>query len=100
MPTIIKPLSSKGKSSPIHIASHDFPVTKKPEPVLSRDSSDESFELPSLPMPTIPPPPPPCLVEEEIEDNTAEYSDESCSYAIVMFDFESDIVEDLNIKVS
>lgn len=88
MPTIIKPVSSKGK------ASQDFNITKKT--TLNHQSSDESFEddLPSLPMPTIPPPPPPCL------NDAVEVDEETCSYAIALYDFESDVVEDLNIRVS
>lgn len=90
MPTIIKPMTSKTKPSTNNIASHDFNFgfEKQYQQV---NTSYEDY-LPSLPMPTIPPPPPPCLAEGTDED--------SCSYAIVMYDFESDVVEDLNIRVS
>lgn len=85
MPTIIKPTLNKGKLSPLE--------TKKTAPVLQLPS-DDCFEddLPSLPMPTIPPPPPPSFeVEDEEEKN---------SYGIALFDFESDVPEDLNLRVS
>lgn len=83
MPTIIKPASSKSKET-----------TKKTAPVLELPS-DESFDddLPSLPMPTMPPPPPPSF-EADNDD------EEKCSYAIALFDFESDVPEDLNLRVS
>lgn len=89
MPTIIKPISSKGKASPTHIIAE----TKKTA-MVHEMASDESFDddLPSLPMPTMPPPPPPVVDEEEEEEKN--------SYAIVLFDFESDVVEDLNLRVS
>lgn len=87
MPTIIKPFASKGKTSPTH-------ETKKLPPVLSHQSSDESFDddPPSPPMPTIPPPPPPSTVLDD--------DDETCSYAIALYDFESDVPEDLSLRVS
>ena len=88
MPTIIKPASAsgRGKASPINLE------IKKTEKVLLQQSSDESFDddLPSPPMPTIPPPPPPSFEEND---------EEKCSHAIALFDFESDVPEDLNIKV-
>lgn len=90
MPTIIKPVGpSKGKTSPTHVE------IKKTAPALIQKLSDESFEddLPSPPMPTIPPPPPPSF--DELEDD-----EEKCSYAIALYDFESDVPEDLNIKVN
>lgn len=87
MPTIIKPMTNKGKVSPANVE------TKKTAPVLSREPSDEDYDLPSLPMPSIPPPPPPVL--EDMDDDT-----ETSSHAIALYDFESDVVEDLNIKVS
>jgi hypothetical protein len=63
---------------------------KKTVPVMDLPS-DESFDddLPSPPMPSIPPPPPPTFEEEE-----------ESSYAIALFDFESDVAEDLNLRVS
>lgn len=86
MPTIIKPVSGKGKISPVE--------TKKTAPILEMPS-DESFEddLPSLPMPTMPPPPPPCLATDDDDQETN-------SYGIALFDFDSDVVEDLNLRVS
>lgn len=91
MPTIIKPIvASKGKSSPTHVEA------KKPATVLyihQESVSDESYdEFPSLPMPTIPPPPPPIVVDDDVEETTA--------YGFALFDFESDVVEDLNLRVS
>lgn len=93
MPTIIKPaVASKGKSSPTHAAE-----VKKLAPTLyshQESVSDESYEddLPSPPMPTVPPPPPPIVVDDDDE--------ETCSYGFALFDFESDVVEDLNLRVS
>lgn len=83
MPTIIKPTSAKAKTSPVE--------TKKTVPV--ELPSDESFDddLPSPPMPSIPPPPPPSFDVDEQEEES--------SYAIVLFDFESEVAEDLNLKV-
>lgn len=91
MPTIIKPIvASKGKSSPTHVEA------KKPATVLyihQESVSDESYdEFPSLPMPTIPPPPPPIVVDDDVEETSA--------YGFALFDFESDVVEDLNLRVS
>lgn len=83
MPTIIKPTSVKAKTSPVE--------TKKTVPL--ELPSDDSFDddLPSPPMPSIPPPPPPSFdVDEE----------ETSSYGIALFDFESDVAEDLNLRVS
>lgn len=96
MPTIIKPAAAKGKVSPVHTAHQGYSNTSKTTPVLMQQSSDESFDddLPSLPMPSIPPPPPPCL------DDLVDDDDETCSYGIALYDFESDVVEDLNIRVS
>jgi hypothetical protein len=84
MPTIIKPTSAKVKTSPVE--------TKKTVPLMEL-TSDDSFDddLPSPPMPTIPPPPPPSFDVEEQEES---------SYAIALFDFESDVPEDLNLRVS
>lgn len=85
VPTIIKPILSKGKSSPTYV----FSDNQDSETICSQQSERED-SLASLPMPTIPPPPLPCLTD----------GDEHCSYAIVLFDFDSDVVEDLSIKVS
>lgn len=95
MPTIIKPVSSKGKTSTNEPAMVHFD-TKKTAPVLSHQLSDESFDdsLPSLPMPSMPPPPLPDLEDLDGDDEEKE------SYAIVLYDFDSDVVEDLNLKVS
>lgn len=83
MPTIIKPMS-RGE-------------VRKTAPVLSliEQASDESFDddLPSLPMPSIPPPPPPVIDDED-------ENEEKSSYAIALFNFESDVIEDLNLRVS
>lgn len=88
MPTIIKPIAAnKGKVLPTHV---------KAAPLLihQESASDDSFydDLPSPPMPTMPPPPPPQFLEED--------DSETCSYAIALFDYESEVVEDLNIRVS
>ena len=96
MPTIIKPPTAvKGKVSPTSVASQELFNTMKTAPILNHQSSDESCEddLPSLPMPSIPPPPPPQL-EESDED------EEHNPYGIALYDFESDVVEDLNLRVS
>lgn len=97
MPTIIKPTTSsvKGKVSPNSVASQDLFSSMKTAPsLLSHQSSDESFDddLPSLPMPSIPPPPPPLLEDGDNE--------ELQPHAIALYDFESDVVEDLNLRVS
>lgn len=97
MPTIIKPTAAgKGKVSPISVASQELFDTMKTAPILSHQSSDESFDddLPSLPMPSIPPPPPP-LLEELDEDD-----EEKNPYGIALYDFESEVIEDLNLRVS
>lgn len=89
MPTIIKPMTSN----------KHFPDVKKTAPtVVSHQISEESFDddLPSLPMPTMPPPPPPFIEA----DNIFEHDEDTTSHAIALFDFESDVVEDLNLRVS
>lgn len=93
MPTIIKPISSKGKAP----QSEAFNDIRNTDNCLSLQSNDESFDdmLPSQPMPSIPPPPLPDL--KELDDDDDEEKD---SYAIVMYDFDSDVDEDLNLKVS
>lgn len=93
MPTIIKPpMANKGKASP----TLNFVETKKTTTVLNHQISEESIDddLPSLPMPTVPPPPPPCLQTEDCDEEVP------ASYAIALYDFESDVDEDLNIRVS
>lgn len=80
-------MSSQGKISFQDVALDDD--IKKTVAVLS----DESFED-SKPMPSIPPPPLPNLEQLENSDGEKE------SYAIVLFDFESGVDEDLNLKVS
>jgi hypothetical protein len=90
MPTIIKPTTS---SNVIRkpLVSH-FPISLNEKP-----SSDDSFEddPPSPPMPTCPPP---VLVipNDEIDDE----DEDKESHAISLYDFESDVVEDLNFKVT
>lgn len=110
MPTIIKPassssLSSLRKPSPIHVPSPSpLMMNELKKPTIGPMSnykeldatSDESFEdePPSPPMPTIPAP---VLVLGGDDD---EDEDEKESYGIALYDFESDVVEDLNFRVS
>lgn len=109
MPTIIKPASSSSlasrKASPIHVPSpsplmlNEF---KKPTigPISNYKeldgTSDESFEddPPSPPMPTIPAPV--LVLDNEDYDDDEEVE----SYGIALYDFESDVTEDLSFKVS
>lgn len=100
MPTIIKPISSKGKapSLPTHVlTSREIIDTRETAPVLTQQVSEESFDgdLPSLPMPSIPPPPLPSL--EILEGDGDE---EKSSYGVALYDFDSDVAEDLNLRVS
>lgn len=89
MPTIIKPVSVKGKSSPTHIELKKTETIKEIPSVNSFDDSDVEAESP--PMPTIPPPPPPSYdAFDEVKE----------PYAIALFDFESEVEEDLNFRVS
>ncbi len=110
MPTIIKPASSSSlasrKTSPTHVPSpspssmlNDFkkftigPMSNYKE---LDATSDESFEdePPSPPMPTIPAP---VLV---LDNQNVGEDEEKESHAIALYDFESDVTEDLNFKVS
>jgi SH3 domain-containing protein 19 len=86
MPTIIKPTLSTGNRKP-HLP---FVLSEK-------TCNDESFEdnPPSPPMPKCPAP---VLV---INDNSADDDDEEKeSYAITLYNFESDVTEDLNFKAN
>lgn len=113
MPTIIKPASlatssssSTGsrKLSPIHVPLPSvLNELKKPSVGPSSNykeldaTSDESFEdePSSPPMPTIPAP-------VLVLDNkcTIDDSEETESYGIALFDFDSDVTEDLSFRVS
>lgn len=116
MPTIIKP-SSMGtrKPSPIHVPSPTPSVLNElKKPIVGPSSnykeldatSDESFEdePSSPPMPTIPAP---VLVlndenidvvnHDVVEDEDED--EEKDSYGIALYDFESDVTEDLNFRV-
>lgn len=117
MPTIIKPASSSSlsslssnsnnirKPSPIHVPSTHISEMMSSNKVSSISSaynnlestSDESFEddPPSPPMPSIPPP---VLVLDDYNINDDD-DQEKESYGIALYDFESDVTEDLNFKV-
>lgn len=110
MPTIIKPTSvnSFRKPSPVHVPLNNVEVNKKksmaPLPPVSYkpldSASDESFEdePPSPPMPTIPAP---ILVLNSNNVNEVQDEDEEKeSYGIALYDFESDVTEDLSFRVS
>lgn len=109
MPTIIKPTITKGKVSPTHLQ-HHVPLTtiqsnqkssqqvKLTRTVESFDEVEEDFSsLPSLPMPKCPPPPPPtnALLDQDDED----LDQEKLSHGFTLYDYESDLTEDLNFKV-
>jgi hypothetical protein len=101
MPTIIKPAGVTRKPSPIHVPS-SLQIKKPIAPLQPayqdlESTSDESYEEPpSPPMPTIPAP---VLV---LEENKGVYEEEEVedSYGIALFDFESDVTEDLSFRVS
>ena len=108
MPTIIKPVSqnSNRKPSPLHVPlSYNNGVLKKksmaPNPPVQYkpldSASDESFEddPPSPPMPTIPAP---VLVFDKINNDVDE--EEKDSYGIALYDYDSEVTEDLNFRVS
>ena len=112
MPTIIKPASSQNsnrKPSPIHVplssaSQHSEGIKKKslaPLPPVTYkpldSASDESFEdePPSPPMPKIPAPV--LVLDSHINDVDEE---EKESYGIALYDYESDVTEDLNFRVS
>lgn len=111
MPTIIKPtsLSSNRKPSPIHVplSSQKSEINKKKSmaplpPVQYKpldSASDESFEddPPSPPMPTIPAP---VLVFDGLNDNNETDDEGKDSYGIALYDYESEVTEDLNFRVS
>ncbi|CAG9805003.1 unnamed protein product [Chironomus riparius] len=109
MPTIIKPASqnSNRKPSPIHVplSSQNNDVIKKkslaplpPVQYKQLDStSDESFEdePPSPPMPTIPAP---VLVFDGLNNDAND--EEKDSYGIALYDYESEVTEDLNFRAN
>lgn len=107
MPTIIKPASSNGSRkqlSPIHVPLPSVLLNKPSVGPLSNykeldATSDESFEdePSSPPMPTIPAP---VLVlnDERLEEE--DDNEEKESYGVALFDFESDVTEDLSFRVS
>ena len=112
MPTIIKPTTTKGKVSPTHHQQHHVPLTQlnqKSQPlkvhqqtVESVDEEEEDFSsLPSLPMPKCPPPPPPptnALFDND-GDQEEDLDQEKLSHGFTLYDYESDLTEDLNFKV-
>ncbi|KAG5679889.1 hypothetical protein PVAND_009426 [Polypedilum vanderplanki] len=99
MPTIIKPasLTTNRKPSPTHVPS--LQIIKPIQPAYQdlESTSDESYEEPpSPPMPTIPAP---VLVLDENNDNDDD-DEEKESYRIALYDFESDVTEDLNFRAN
>lgn len=82
MPTIIKikPIVSNKNKASIETHSNVCNVSQIPE---------ELSDMFSLPMPTIPPPQLPSLDSPEDE-----------GYAVALYNYESDMIEDLNFKVS
>lgn len=111
MPTIIKPASMGArKPSPIHVPSptpSSVLLNELKKPIVGSMSnykeldatSDESYEddPPSPPMPTIPAP---VLVLSDVNDDGEDDDEEKESYGIALYDFESDVTEDLNFRVS
>ncbi|XP_070498517.1 uncharacterized protein B0303.7 [Chironomus tepperi] len=109
MPTIIKPASqnSNRKPSPIHVplSSQKNEVNKKKSmaplpPVQYKpldSASDESFEddPPSPPMPSIPAP---VLVLDALNNDVDD--EEKDSYGIALYDYESEVTEDLNFRAN
>lgn len=91
MPTIIKPTtsSSMGNRKP--------PSTYLPFISNEKPSSDESFEDDDPPSPPMPKCPAPVLV---INEDDGGEDEETESYAITLYDFESDVTEDLNFKAN
>lgn len=87
MPTIIKPAIANKSKALLSEARRSPNVDNARR---SDEISDDSF---SLPMPTIPPPQLPSM-EPDLQE------EEGPSYAVVLYDFESDVVEDLNLRVS
>lgn len=102
MPTIIKPALATTNRK---VSSNQVPIMKKslaplPPQVSYKpldSGSDESFEdePPSPPMPTIPAP---VLIVPD--DNALEDDQEKESYGIALYDFDSEVTEDLSFKVS
>lgn len=90
MPTIIKPVSMKGKSSPTHI---ELKKTDTIKEIPREDSFEEYDDPPSPPMPTIPPPPPPTHDILDVDEDKE-------PFGIALYDFESELEEDLNFRVS
>lgn len=108
MPTIIKPTITKGKVSPTHYQQQQHqhvPLTtnQKSQPfkvrtVESFDEEEEDFSsLPSLPMPNCPPPPPP--KNASLDNDEEDLDQEKLSHGFTLYDYESDLTEDLNFKV-
>jgi hypothetical protein len=121
MPTIIKPTlsssslssssaSNSRKPSPFQVPINNSTInnikmsTIPPTSTYNKldiSTSDDSFEddPPSPPMPSIPPP---ILVLENNAGNNIEEDDdeEKESYGIALYDFESDVTEDLSFRVS
>lgn len=104
MPTIIKPVSAtsaKGKSSPNHI---ELKKTETLKQIPSSDSfdcdneDDDEGASSSPPMPCFAPPPLPSSFHQsafdDIENNERE------PFGIALYDFETDVAEDLNFRVS
>ncbi|CAO1416965.1 unnamed protein product [Diamesa tonsa] len=114
MPTIIKPTITKGKVSPTyHQQQHQqVPLStnqKSLQPlkvnhqltrtVESFDEEEEDFSsLPSLPMPNCPPPPPPTI--NALLDDDEDLDQEKLSHGFTLYDYESDLTEDLNFKAN
>lgn len=94
MPTIIKPAGRVAKNPLIYGTKKvsPSPLVYSNNNLLIDESFDDDEDLPSPPMPKIPPPPPPLLDEPE--------DDEKESHGFALYDYESDVTEDLNFKVS
>lgn len=102
MPTIIKPVSNKGKSpAPTPPLAAPQQPKKQAKNELKdcftlENSFDDDLSLPSLPMPNVPPPPlPKEFLEETVESDVGKEP-----YGIALFDFDSGVDEDLSFKVS
>lgn len=100
MPTIIKPVSAKGKApSPTQL---ELKKTETIREIPSGDSfecdndeEDSEDSCSSPPMPSFAPPPLPSNAL-----TLAMNEDEREPYAIALYDFETEVAEDLNFKVS
>lgn len=109
MPTIIKPASSSNnnrKPSPVRVPLSVVVQKIKPMTIKTiqptyqdlESTSDESYEEPpSPPMPSIPAP---VLVLDQNHGIVVDDEEQKDSYGIALFDFESDVTEDLNFRVS